>query len=310
MPSISPSQFGKVAVLMGGLTAERDISLKTGNMVFKALEKQGVNAVPIDWAPDVDIIDAIRHAKVDRVFVALHGRDGEDGTIQGVLECLNLPYTGSGVGASSLCMDKIRCKWMWQGLNLPTPAFEVLNDKFDPKKVVNKLGLPIFVKPVNEGSSFGLTKVTNEDELKKAYITASEYDTAVIAEQFIDGREFTVGIVGDETYPVIQIKTPRQFYDYEAKYFEDTTEYLIPSGLTPEGEQVLQSLCLKAYQAAGCHHWGRVDVMEDTLGNFWLLEVNTIPGMTDHSLVPMAAKAAGVGFDQLVLKILALTFTQ
>ena len=302
---IDVDRFGRVAVLMGGQYAEREISLITGNAVLEALKRQGVDATGIDV--DETIITQLQKGKFDRAFVALHGKGGEDGMIQGLLDSIRMPYTGSGVMASALGMDKQRCKWLWKSMGLPTPEFKVLTNDFDVDAVIDELGLPLFIKPVREGSSLGMTKVTSVTQLKDAWKEASNYDTEVMAECCIEGPEYTVGILSKERLPVIRIKTPRVFYDYIAKYSTDTTEYLIPSGLTQEQEEMLQDLSLRAYEVLGCRHWGRVDVMCDAENNFWLLEVNTIPGLTSHSLVPKAAKAVGIDFDELILRILTQT---
>ena len=294
--------FGKVAVLMGGLSAEREVSLKSGTAVLAALKKEGVDAHGVDVGRD--ILAVLEAGKYDRVFIALHGRGGEDGTIQGALQTLGLPYTGSGVMASALAMDKLRTKLVWLGLGLPTPMFRVLDDATDLDEVVKALGLPLVVKPSHEGSSIGVTKVNTAAQLREAYTDAQKFDSEIIAETWIIGSEYTAAILGQEPLPLIRLETPHEFYDYDAKYVSDTTGYHIPSGLDPMIEKEMQKLALRAFNAVGTSGWGRVDFMCDADGKPWLIEVNTIPGLTDHSLVPMAAKAAGISFEQLMLTIL------
>jgi len=240
----------------------------------------------------------------DRVFIVLHGRWGEDGVIQGALEVLDIPYTGSGVLGSALGMDKLRSKYLWSAAGIPTPEYDMLEPGIDLGKVATKLGLPMFVKPAREGSSLGISKAKTVAELKAAWETAAKYDDQVIAERFIDGAELTCGILGDRALPLIRIETDREFYDYEAKYILDTTRYLCPCGLPADRERAIQALAQRAFDALGCSGWGRVDFMLDKAGQAYALEVNTVPGMTDHSLVPKAAKQAGIDFDQLVLRIL------
>jgi len=298
------SHFGKVAVLLGGKSAEREVSLKSGGMVLAALRKKGVDAHPFD-PKDRDVQDLVKE-RFARVFIALHGRFGEDGTVQGVLEWLGIPYTGSGVLASALAMDKVRTKRLWAAESLPTAPYEVLAGDSNLKAVVKKLGTPLFVKPASEGSSVGMTKVKKASDLEEAYALAVNYDPIVIAEKFIDGPELTVAIVADHVLPIIRIETPREFYDYEAKYIANDTRYLIPCGLSDKKEKDIQALCLKAFRALGCRGWGRVDLMLDRRGRPFLLEVNTSPGMTDHSLVPMAARAVGMSYEDLCVKILEL----
>jgi D-alanine-D-alanine ligase len=294
--------FGKVAVLMGGKSAEREVSLKSGGMVLAALRKKGVDAHPFD-PKDKDLQELLRE-RFGRVFIALHGRFGEDGTIQGVLEWLGIPYTGSGVLASALAMDKVRTKRLWAAEGLPTAPYAVLDQETDLAGVARRLGTPLFVKPASEGSSVGMSKVRNAADLEEAYALAVNYDPVVIAEKFIDGPELTVAILGERVLPIIRIETPREFYDYEAKYLADDTRYLIPCGLAAKKESEIQALCLKAFRALGCRGWGRVDLMLDKRGRPYLLEINTSPGMTDHSLVPMAARAVGISYEDLCLKIL------
>jgi D-alanine-D-alanine ligase len=294
--------FGKVAVLLGGKSAEREVSLKSGGMVLKALKAKGVDAHPFD--PKERDFAALEKERFERVFIALHGRFGEDGTVQGILEWLGIPYTGSGVLASALAMDKLRTKRIWAAEGLPTAPYAVLTSASDLKGVARKLGLPLFVKPAREGSSVGMTKVKRAGDLEEAFALAVNYDPVVIAEKFIDGPELTAAILGEEPLPIIRIETPREFYDYEAKYIADDTRYLIPCGVPKAKEKQLQALCLKAFKALGCSGWGRVDLMLDRRGKPYLLEINTAPGMTDHSLVPMAARAVGVSYEDLCVKIL------
>ena len=296
--------FGKVAVLLGGKSAEREVSLKSGSMVLAALRKKGVDAHPFD-PKERDLQDLLKE-RFARVFIALHGRFGEDGTVQGVLEWLGIPYTGSGVLASALAMDKLRTKRLWAAEGLPTAAYEVLSKETDLKAAAKRLGTPLFVKPASEGSSVGMTKVKKAAHLEEAYALAVNYDPVVIAEKFIDGPELTIGILGEQALPIIRIETPREFYDYEAKYIANDTRYLIPCGVSPAKEKQLQALALRAFRALGCRGWGRVDLMLDKRGRPFLLEVNTSPGMTDHSLVPMGARAVGISYEDLCVKVLEL----
>jgi D-alanine-D-alanine ligase len=294
--------FGKVAVLLGGKSAERPVSLKSGGMVLAALRSRGVDAHAFD--PSTQGVDALLAQRFDRVFIALHGRFGEDGTVQGVLEWLGIPYTGSGVLASALAMDKLRTKQLWHARGLPTPAYEQISQHTDFAALGQRLGLPIMVKPANEGSSIGMTKVRVAAGLDEAYALAVNYDRAVIAECFIEGTELTGAILGDEALPLIRLETPRDFYDYDAKYVANDTRYILPCGLDDATERTLRQLCLDAFRALGCRGWGRVDLMLDRAGNPYLLEVNTSPGMTDHSLVPMAARAVGLSYEDLCVRIL------
>jgi D-alanine-D-alanine ligase len=294
--------FGKVAVLLGGKSAEREVSLKSGGMVLNALRSRGVDALPFD--PAERGLDALIGERFERAFIVLHGRFGEDGTVQGVLEWLGIPYTGSGVLASALAMDKLRTKLLWRAEGLPTPPYAVLTKDSDLRAVARKLGLPLMVKPASEGSSIGMSKVGSAAGLDEAYALAANYDPVVIAEKFIDGTELTVGILGDQVLPIIKVETPRNFYDYEAKYVVDDTRYIVPCGLPAARERDMQALCLKAFRALGCSGWGRVDLMLSRQGRPFLLEVNTVPGMTDHSLVPKAARAVGMSYEDLCLRIL------
>ncbi len=290
---------------MGGNSAEREVSLKSGNAVLAALQRQGVDAHAFD--PARRSLGDLAMAEFDRVFIALHGRYGEDGCIQGALELMGLPYTGSGVMASAIGMDKWRTKLLWQAAGLPTPEWALLDANTDFAAVEKQLGLPIFVKPAREGSSIGMSKVKQPGELKAAYEKAVEFDSLVLAEKFVDGGEFTCAILGDQPLPMIHLVPKNEFYDYEAKYIRDDTEYRCPCDLAPAQEKAIQALCLKAFNVVGCRGWGRVDVMLDSQGNPYLLEINTSPGMTDHSLVPMSARVAGIDFDALCLRILERT---
>jgi len=294
--------FGKVAVLMGGNSAEREISLMSGNGVLQALKSKGVDAHAFDPA-ERDLFE-LRREGYARCFIALHGRGGEDGTIQGALETLGVPYTGSGVLGSALAMDKARAKLVWQAGGLPTPAFELLEGSGDMRGVAGRLGLPLVVKPVNEGSSIGITKVRAAGELEEAYALAVNYDSAVIVEKCVEGPEYTASIVGDEALPLIRIEAPQGNYDYQNKYFTDDTKYICPCELPAPRENAVKALALKSFKALGCAGWGRVDLMLDGRGDPWLLEANTSPGMTGHSLVPMAARAVGVSYEDLCVKIL------
>ncbi len=296
------SRFGKVAVLLGGKSAEREVSLKSGNAVLAALKRNGVDAHAFDPA-QLPLHDLESY---DRVFISLHGRFGEDGTIQGALELLGIPYTGSGVMASAVGMDKWRTKLLWQAAGIPTPEFELVGADSDFAAVEARLGLPLFVKPANEGSSIGISKVKQAGGLRPAYEEAAKYDPLVLAERFIGGGEFTVGILGDAALPVIRIVPANEFYDYEAKYLRDDTRYLCPAGLSETQEAAIRAQALQAFRVLGGRGWGRVDFLMDEAGKHYFLEANTSPGMTDHSLVPMGARAAGIEFDQLVLKILEM----
>jgi D-alanine-D-alanine ligase len=296
--------FGKVAVLLGGRSAEREISLRSGKAVLDALRRQGVNAHPFD--PSEQPMEALLQQGFNRAHIALHGRYGEDGTVQGALELMGLPYTGSGVMASALAMDKWRTKLLWQAVGISTPRHVLLNAQSDFDAVINELGLPLIVKPSREGSTIGLTKVTAARDLQSAWELAAKHDTTVLAEQFIEGVELTVAILGEIALPLVRIQTAGGLYDYEAKYTSEDTRYFCPSGISAVQEQVIQAQALQAHKILGCEGWGRVDVMLDKSGKPYFLETNTSPGMTDHSLVPMAAKAAGISFEDLVLRILEL----
>ena len=296
------SDFGKVAVLFGGTSAEREISLKSGSRVLAALQSQGVDAHAFD--PVERKLDEL--AGFDRAFIALHGRHGEDGTIQGALELMHIPYTGSGVMASAVGMDKWRTKLLWRSVGLPIPEFVMLDETSDFAAVEAQLGLPLFVKPACEGSSIGVTKVRQAGELRAAYLEAVKHDPLVIAEKGVLGGEYTASILGDEALPIIKIEPATDFYDYEAKYFRDDTAYRCPCGLPEARELDIRAQALEAFRVLGCRGWGRVDFLMDEAGNAYMLEVNTSPGMTDHSLVPMAARVAGISYEALVLRVLSL----
>ena len=294
--------FGKVAVLMGGRSAERSISLLSGEAVLSALQSQGIDAHKVDV--EYDIAKKLTEGQFERAFVMLHGRGGEDGEIQGVLDSLEIPYTGSDLTGAVLSMNKALSKSIWQQLNLPTANYCHVNKNTEPNELINKLGLPLIVKPVNEGSSIGMTKVESASDLKEAISDALIYDGEVIAESWIDGDEYTVAILERISLPVILLKTPNKFYDFNAKYEANTTEYLCPAGLSNKDEAYCQELSLRAFKGLRMRGWGRIDLMRDKCGEFYLIEANSIPGMTNHSLVPMAAKQVGLNFEELVLEIL------
>jgi D-alanine-D-alanine ligase len=287
---------------MGGFSAEREISLRSGNAVLAALRTSGVDAHAFD--PRDRGLEALMTERYDRVFIALHGRFGEDGTVQGALEYLGIPYTGSGVTGSALAMDKLRTKMVWQAAGIPTPRYQRLDERTDHAALAGALGLPLVVKPAREGSSLGVTKVSSIEKIGAALDTARQYDDLVIAEAFIDGLELTVAVLAGEALPIVRIEAPQGNYDYQNKYFGTETKYHCPCGLPDAQERAIQQQVLAAFDVIGCSGWGRVDLMLDRQGRCWLLEVNTIPGMTDHSLVPMAARARGMSFEELVLKIL------
>lgn len=298
-------KFGKVAVLLGGKSAERQVSLNSGQSVLDALLRSGVNAEAFDplTRPVTEL------TAYDRAFIVLHGRGGEDGQIQGVLDWLNIPYTGTRVQGSAIGMDKVKTKQIWQGSELPTAPYRLITADTNFNEVIDKLGLPLIIKPVHEGSSIGMSKVEKTEDFETALSKATTHDSIVMAEQWITGSEYTVVILNGEALPVIRLEPPKDvaFYDYEAKYKRNDTQYGIPSGLSDADEKHLKELALRAFQAVGASGWGRIDAMRDEQGNFWLLEVNTVPGMTDHSLVPKAAQAIGLNFDQLCLTILEQT---
>ncbi|MCD1597413.1 D-alanine--D-alanine ligase [Rheinheimera aquimaris] len=302
--SSNPNAFGKVAVMFGGTSAEREVSLRSGNAVLKALQAGGVDAFAFD--PQSQSLAELAESGAQRVFIVLHGRGGEDGSMQGALQQLQLPYTGSGVLGSALAMDKIRCKWLFQAQQLPTAPFAVVHSNdTDFAGLLAGLGGKVMVKPANEGSSIGMSAASTAEELEQAIHAALKYDTEILVERWINGREFTVAILNGEVLPVVEMRTPRAFYDYEAKYQANSTEYLCPAPLSAEQTAAMQHTALKAFNAVGASGWGRVDIMLDQSGQHYLLEVNTVPGMTEKSLVPMAAKAAGLSFNDLVLAILA-----
>lgn len=304
MSTFELQDFGRVAVLYGGESAEREVSLNSGRAVCSALIERGVDAFLIDV--DSQIVTRLQNENIDRVFIALHGAAGEDGRIQALLEFLNLPYTGSGVQASSLAMDKWKSKQIFTATGIATPAYRVLSvDNLD--QVIEELGERLMVKPAHEGSSIGMSKVTSKDQLAAAYDAATKFDRRVFAEQLVEAAEYTVAVLGDRALAPIKLETDHLFYDYDAKYIADDTRYLCPCGLVDSKEQELKQLALDAFNSLDCEGWGRVDFMADENGNFYILEVNTVPGMTDHSLVPMAAKAEGLSFSDLVIEILSQT---
>jgi D-alanine-D-alanine ligase len=297
--------FGRVAVIYGGLSAERSVSLKSGAEVLKGLQSAGVDAFGIDLGGDgQQPLQQLVSAQFDRAFLVLHGRGGEDGTVQGVLEMMGKPYTGSGVAASAVGMDKLRTKRLWSGGGLTTPAFAVIDERTDLNAVAGQLGFPIMIKPVHEGSSIGMARVASADELAAAVAQARRYDRCVLAERWISGPEYTVAVLDGKALPIIRLETPHAFYDFNAKYEANDTRYLFDTQLSSAEEDELKQLVEQAFAMVGCRGWGRVDVMLDEQGCFQLLEVNTAPGMTDHSLVPMAAREAGIGFAELVVRIL------
>ncbi len=307
MSIIDPKSLGKVGVLYGGRSAEREVSLMSGNGVHDALLSAGVDAHLFDTG-ERSLAD-LAQAGFDRVFIALHGRYGEDGTIQGALELLDIPYTGSGPMASALAMDKIMTKRVWQQHGLPTPAFEVLDAATDLRLVPDRLQLPLILKPPHEGSSVGITKVVGYSDMKSAYAEAARLDSTVLAEAFITGREMTVAVLGSgsqaRALPVIEIAAPGGNYDFEHKYYSDETQYFCPADVPAELAQQMGELAVRAYRVLGCEGWGRADFMLDRQGKPWLLEMNTSPGMTSHSLVPMAARAVGMSYADLCVTILA-----
>ena len=304
---MNPADFGKVAVLFGGTSSEREISIRSGTGVLDALRRQGVDAHAFD--PAERPMDDLRREGFERAFIALHGRYGEDGTVQGALELLRIPYTGSGVMASAIAMDKVHTKQIWIAQGLPTPEYRTIVADTDWSELVSALGLPLIVKPAHEGSTLGLTKVTSVAQLPAAYALAAKLDTSVLAERFVAGRELTVPVLGDgagaRALPVIEIRAPQGNYDYQNKYFTNDTQYLCPAPIPEALAHEVQSLVVAAFRALRCSGWGRADLMLDAQDRPWLLEMNTSPGMTDHSLVPMAARAEGMSYDALVLAVLA-----
>jgi D-alanine-D-alanine ligase len=314
-----PKDFGRVAVLFGGDSSEREISLLSGNAVLEALRRRGVDAHAFDprdralatLADASSVGNGNEHQSAfDRVWIALHGPGGEDGTLQGALEYLGVPYTGSGVMGSAIGMDKLRTKRLAQAIGVGTAEYVVLRGPQDFEIAVERLGLPMIVKPSTQGSSVGMTKVERESDLPKAYQAAAALETSVFAEPWITGKEYTVAVLQGRALPSIRIETPKNFYDYEAKYFRDDTRYFCPSGLSNQAEQHLANLALAAFDAVGASGWGRADFMADATGRPLLLEINTIPGMTSHSLVPMAARAVEIDFDELVWRVLETSFTR
>lgn len=296
------NDFGKVAVLMGGSSAEREISLLSGKAVLAALKREGVDAHAFDPAL-LNLWDLSKEG-FDRVFIALHGRFGEDGTVQGALETLGIPYTGSGVMASAIAMDKWRTKLIWLAAGLPTPRYHVLDGQTDFARVADGLGLPLIVKPAREGSSIGVSRVESIAGMAPAYALAARLDPLVLAEEFVAGQELTAAVLDGRVLPLVCIEAPESGYDYQNKYFTDAVRYHCPAEIRPEIEAEISRVCLSAFRTLGCRGWGRVDLILQPDGRFFLLEMNTVPGMTDHSLVPMAARAAGMSFDDLVLRIL------
>ena len=307
--TIQPQDFGKVAVLMGGWSSERAVSLRSGQAVLDGLLRSGIDAHGVD-VDRATVLQKLQQGSFDRAFIVLHGPGGEDGKMQAVLEVMGIPYTGSDVLASALGMDKLRSKMILEAAGLPTPDYMVLDEDTDLEYVAATLGLPLMVKPALEGSSIGMSKVNENEQILAAYQQAAQFSGAVIAERWIEGGEYTVTILGDQPLPVIKLETPNEFYDYEAKYQSDQTRYLCPCGLDTEQEGQLQRLALAAFNAIGASGWGRVDILCSDDGKPWVIELNTVPGMTDHSLVPMAARAAGIDFDQLVYRILAQTLNR
>ncbi len=301
-------RFGKVAVLLGGRSAEREISLQSGQAVLGALRRQGVDAYPFD--PAEQALEELLHQGFNRAYITLHGRFGEDGTVQGALELMGLPYTGSGVMASALAMDKWRTKLVWQAVGIHSPRYAVLQADSNFEEVAETLGLPLIVKPAREGSTIGLSKVYRKEDLAAAYQLAAQHDALVLAEEFIAGKELTVAILGETPLPLVRIEVAGELYDYQAKYLSNDTSYFCPSGLPDELELAIQAQALQAYKVLGCEGWGRIDLILSQTGQFYFLEANTSPGMTSHSLVPMAAKAAGISFEDLVLKILVLSHVE
>ena len=302
MNPASNLDFGKVAVLMGGWSAEREISILSGEAVLKALQKNNIDAHGIDV--DRDIAGVLGAGRYDNVLIMLHGRGGEDGAMQGLLEVMGLPYTGSGILGSALAMDKLRCKQVWAAEGFPTPEFVQIETERDAEKAIVQLGLPLVVKPALEGSSIGMSKVEAETEMLPAFNKARECQGAIIAERWVTGAEYTAAILNRTVLPMIRLETDRKFYDYVAKYESNDTRYICPCGLDASIEQELGAIMLDAFDAIGASGWGRVDFLLDSEGRPWLIEANTVPGMTSHSLVPMAAKQAGIGFDELVIEIL------
>lgn len=305
---MTTQNHGKVAVLLGGRSAEREISLQSGHAVLAALYSRGVDAHAFD--PAGQSLEMLKQQRFDKAFIALHGRFGEDGTIQGVLEWLGLPYTGSGVMASALAMDKWRTKLVWQAAGIESPRYAMLDANSNFEAVAQSLGLPLIVKPAREGSTIGLTKVLCKEDVAAAYRLAAQHDALVLAEEFIAGQELTVAILGEQSLPVVRIEVAGDLYDYHAKYISNDTKYFCPSGLPAGLESEIQAQALRAYRILGCRGWGRVDLILTPDNRFYFLEANTSPGMTSHSLVPMAARTAGISFEDLVLRILELAHVE
>jgi D-alanine-D-alanine ligase len=308
MQITDPARFGRVAVLMGGTSSERDVSLNSGQNVLDGLRRRGVHAEAVDGIPA--LVEALAAKRIDRVFNILHGQrgGGEDGVVQGLLEAFGVPYTGSDVLGSALSMDKIRTKQVWLSVGLPTPRYERIGPVEDVAAAAGRIGLPVVVKPSNEGSSVGVSRVKTDAQLSEAIALARRYPGELLMEELIEGDEYTVGILGEEALPSIRIVPAGEYYDYHAKYVAETTQYICP-GLDGQAEAEIGGLALQAFRAAGCRGWGRVDVMRDRSGRNYLLEINTSPGMTSHSLVPKAARAVGIDFDELVWRILEMTVT-
>jgi len=301
MDKVDLSAIGRVGVLFGGMSAERDVSLSSGKAILRALKQVGVECIAIDVRENV--VEQLTSIDIDVAFIALHGGIGEDGRLQSLLDMLNIPYTGSDTQASALAMNKLFSKHVWQGMKIPTPPFATLSRDMDAPSILQKLG-DVIVKPAHEGSSIGMSIAKTKDELTAAYDHAYQYDAAVFAEKLLTGSEYTVAILDGQALPVIKLETDHSFYDYDAKYIDNDTRYLCPCGLDEKQEQSLKTLALKAFDSLQCDGWGRVDIMMDGCQQAHVLEVNTVPGMTSHSLVPMAAKAEGMSFEQLVVKIL------
>jgi D-alanine-D-alanine ligase len=305
---MNPRDFGKVAVLLGGKSSEREISLMSGSAVLKGLQSRGVDAHAFD--PAERTLADLQRERFARVFIALHGRYGEDGTVQGALEVMGIPYTGSGVMASALAFDKWRTKLVWQACGIPTPRYQLLDAGSDWNQVVQALGLPLIVKPVHEGSTIGLTRVQRTADLPAAYALAARYDALVLAEEYVAGQELTAAVLGAVALPLVRIEAPEGNYDYQNKYFTDSTKYYCPAGIRADIEDNIKSVTLRAFRVLGCSGWGRADMMLRADGSFSFLEINTSPGMTGHSLVPMAARQAGMDFPELVMRILELAALQ
>lgn len=297
-----PADFGRVGLVIGGQSAEREVSLNGGKAVGAALKRKGVDSRTFDGP--MALFEAIWQGEIDRVFNLLHGPGGEDGSLQGALQLMNIPVTGANLASSALTMDKVRSKWVWAQNGIVTPPFDHFGPNDDPFRALEKFGLPLFVKPTGLGSSIGISRVASEQELEPAVALARSYGDTVIIEAEISGDEYFAGVLGKNPLPLIRVETPNAFYDYEAKYESDATRYFCPCGLEKDFEAELQKLSLRAYEILGASGWGRVDFLLDKSGKPWFLEVNTTPGMTDHSLVPQAAAEVGVGFDELVWRIL------